>query len=278
MGTLTEATRLTATDNGFLVELDPTWEGWGPAGGYLAAIALRAVGLSVPEGHRPVSLSAQFLSKGEPGTALVRVDVQKPGGSSQVNVSLWQSERCFFQAQIWTTSRDAGPNEIRPQMPNVPAATELETLDAHFSRLERKLVTFWANLDCRPVEFRAPGGSPPRTHRLQRWYKFRDEPGTADVFTNAARAAVLIDANVWAAHWRMLDQEPEYAGPSLDLTMSFHDAATFPDWLLLDAECDVALDGIVHTTGRVWTADGRLVATGGGNCLVVPFRAPGKLA
>ena len=278
MGTLTEATRLTATDKGFLVELDPAWEGWGPAGGYLAAIALRAVGLSVPEGHRPVSLSAQFLSKGEPGTALVRVDVQKPGGSSQVNVSLWQSERCFSQAQVWTTSRDAGPTEIGPQMPNVPAATELETLEAHFSRLERKLVTFWANLDCRPVEFRAPGGPPPQTDRLQRWYRFRDEQATEDVFSNAARAAVLIDANVWAAHWRMLNQEPEYAGPSLDLTISFHDAATVPDWLLLDAECDVAIKGIVHATGRVWTADGRLVATGGGNCLVVPFRASGTTA
>jgi len=30
----------------------------------------------------------------------------------------------------------------------------------------------------------------------------------------------------------------------------------------------------VNATGRVWTADGRLVTTGGGNCLVVPFRAP----
>lgn len=274
IGTLTEATRLNATNDGFVVELDPAWEGWGPAGGYLVAIALRAVGLSVPEGHRPVSLSAQFLSKGEPGAAVVRVAIRKPGGSSQVNVSLWQSERCFFQAQIWTTARAFGPNEIRLAIPDVPAATELETLDAHFSRLGRKLVTFWANLDCRPVEFRAPGGPPPQTHRLQRWYRFRDEPATADIFTNAARAAVLIDANVWAAHWRMLDQEPEYAGPSLDVTVAFHHTANLSDWLLLDAESDIAINGIVNATGRVWTADGRLVATGGGNCLVVPFRAP----
>ncbi|MDP8913112.1 MAG: thioesterase family protein [Pseudomonadota bacterium] len=272
MGTLTEATRLTAADHGFAVELDSAWEGWGPAGGYLAAIALRAAGLSVPESHRPVTLSAQFLAKAERGKAVVRVDIGKPGGSSQVNVSLWQSERCFFQAQIWTTSRALGPHEIGPAMPDVPAAAELETLESHFSRLGRELVTFWANLECRPVEFRAPGGPRPRTRRLQRWYQFRHDPATADIFANAGRVAVLIDANIWAAHWRMLDREPDYAGPSLDLTIAFHDAAILSDWLLLDAESEVAITGIVHATGRVWTTDGRLVATGGGNCLVVPFR------
>jgi len=272
MGTLTEATRLTAADRGFVVELDPAWEGWAPAGGYLAAIALRAVGLSVPEGHRPVTLSAQFLAKAERGTAVIRVDVGKPGGSSQVNVSLWQLERCFFQAQIWTTSRSFGPHEIGPAMPEVPAAAGLETLEAHFRRLGRELVTFWANLECRPVEFRAPGGPRPRTRRLQRWYQFRHEPATADIFANAGRVAVLIDANIWAAHWRMLDREPDYAGPSLDLTIAFHDAAVLSDWLLLDAESEVAIHGIVHATGRVWTVEGRLVATGAGNCLVVPFR------
>ena len=272
MGTLTEATRLTAADHGFMVELDPPWEGWGPAGGYLAAIALRAVGPSVPEDHRPVTLSAQFLAKAERGKAVVRVDVGRPGGSSQINVSLWQSDRCFFQAQIWTTSRTVGPQEIGPAIPDVPAAAGLETLETHFGRLGRRLVTFWANLDCRPVEFRAPGGPRPQSRRLQRWYRFPDEPATADIFANAGRVAVLIDANIWAAHWRMLDREPDYAGPSLDLTIAFHDVANLSDWLLLDAESEVAISALVHATGRVWTADGRLVATGGGNCLVVPFR------
>lgn len=42
MRTLAEATELTVSGDGFSVALDPSWEGWGPAGGYLAAIALRA--------------------------------------------------------------------------------------------------------------------------------------------------------------------------------------------------------------------------------------------
>lgn len=274
MGTLMQATSLSATDDGFSVDLDPAWEGWGPAGGYLAAIALRATAHIVREGHRPVTLQAQFLSKPARGMADVRVDVCKPGASSLVNVSLSQSERCFFQAQIWTTSRTIGPHSNRLVMPTAPLPEELSTLEACFSDLGRSLVAFWSQLECRPVEFRAPGGAPARTDRLERWYRFRGESQPIDPFELAARAAILIDANIWAAHWRMLDSEPDYGGPSLDLTVWFHDVSASSDWLLLDAASPTASHGVVHGTGNVWTADGRLIATGGSNCLVVPLSAP----
>lgn len=271
MGTLMQATTLSPTDDGFTVDLDPAWEGWGPAGGYLAAIALAATGRIVPNDHRPVTLNAQFLSKAETGKIEVRADIRKPGGSSMVNVALLQSDRCFFQAQIWTTVRTEGPRSNSLSMPSVPRPEELETLESYFAQRGRQLVRFWSNLDCRPVEFRAPGEGPSQTDRLERWYKFRDEDVPPDAFGRAARAAVLIDANIWAAHWRMLDSEPTYAGPSLDLTLWFHDAGDQSDWMLLDAASPTAGDAIVHGNGSVWTADGRLVATGGGNCLVVPF-------
>lgn len=271
MGTLTQATDLSASGDGFSVDLDPDWEGWGPAGGYLAAIALRAASGVVPHGQRPVTLQAQFLSKAERGKARVDVKIGKPGAASLVTVALSQSDRCFFQAQIWTTSRTAGPGSHRLVMPEAPPPEELSTLEEHFSDLGRSLVTFWSKLDCRPVEFRAPGGAPAQNDRLQRWYRFREDGVPATSFDRAARAAILIDANIWAAHWRMLVDEPDYAGPSLDLTVWFHDVSRCSDWLLLDAASPTAGDAIVHGTGRIWTADGRLVATGGGNCLVIPL-------
>lgn len=271
MGSLAEATQLCVTDTGVSVALDPSWEGWGPAGGYLASIALRAAANVVPEGHRPVTLQAQFLSRAERGEARVNASVSKPGSASLVNVAMSQSDRSFFQAQIWTTSRTTGPRNHRLVMPEVPPPERLIGLEDHFSSAGRSLVTFWSKLDCRPVEFRAPGGKPARTDRLQRWYKFRDEPHPVSPFDHAARAAILIDANVWAAHWRMMDSEPDYSGPSLDLTLWFHDVSRYTDWLLLDAVSPTAADAIVHGTSSLWTADGGLVATGGGNCLVVPF-------
>jgi len=273
MSTLTKATDLLPTGNGFTIDLDPAWEGWGPAGGYLAAIALAAAGRVVPEGHRPVTLTAQFLSKAAPGRIEVRADIRKPGGASMVNVALLQSDRCFFQAQIWTTAKKEGPRSNNLRMPSVPLPDELETLESHFSKRGRRLVKFWSNLDCRPVEFRVPGEAPPRNSRLERWYRFRDETVPLNAFGRAARAAVLIDANIWAAHWRMLNSEPAYAGPSLDLTLWFHDGGDYSDWMLIDAASPIAADAVVHGTGSVWTIDGRLVATGGGNCLVVPFES-----
>jgi acyl-CoA thioesterase len=256
MGTLREAINLTLEGEGFAVQLDPEWEGWGPAGGYLAAIALRSVAQVVAPDHRPVTLQGQFLGKAEGGNATVRVELVKPGKTALANVTLSQAGKPFFQAQIWTTSRSNGPQSCRPNMPLVPAPETLSGLEDHFAALGRSLVRFWSKLDCRPIEFRAPGGPQEHAH---------------DVFEQAARAAILIDANIWAAHWRLLDNEPDYSGPSLDLTVWFHDLRMQSDWLLLQASSPVALDGVVNGTGHVWTADGHLIATGGGNCLVVPM-------
>lgn len=271
MGTLSEATNLTPEGEGFAVQLDPEWEGWGPAGGYLAAIALRSVAQVVAPDHRPVTLQGQFLGKAERGNITVRAELVKPGRTSLANVTLSQAGKPFFQAQIWTTSRSIGPQSYRLNMPLVPAPATLSGLEDHFAALGRSLVRFWSKLDCRPIEFRAPGGPPVQSDQLERWYRFRDEELAHDVFEQAARAAILIDANIWAAHWRLLDNEPDYSGPSLDLTVWFHDLRTQSDWLLLQASSPVALDGVVNGTGHVWTADGHLIATGGGNCLVVPM-------
>lgn len=271
MGTLQAATRLRSQGAGFIADLDPAWEGWGPAGGYLAALALRAAGRALPRGQRPVTLTCQFLARAQSGPASVSVEVAKPGGSACVNVAMTQGERRFFQAQLWTTARTHGPEAVAAIMPTVAGPDELEPLEHHFARLGRTPVTFWANLDCRPVEFRAPGGPAARRRRLERWYRFRGWEPSDDPFVDAGRAAVLVDANIWAAHWRLLDAEPDYAGPSLDLAVWFHDSGRESAWLLLDAEADVAREGLVHGTARVWSADGRLIASGGSQCLVVPL-------
>jgi acyl-CoA thioesterase-2 len=272
MGTLNDATNLSAAIDDFTVELDPEWEVWGPAGGYLAAIALRAAERVVPPGHRPVTLQAQFLARAESGSAKVRAEVCKPGRTALVNVALSQSDRDFFQAQIWTTSKSSGPRSCRLTMPSVPAPDELETLEKHFSRLGRSFAKFWSKFDCRPIEFRVPGGKPAQNDSLERWFRYRNETPPRNTFEQASRAAVLIDANVWAAHCRLLDKEPDYAGPSLDLSVWFHDLAHSSDWMLLEATSPVANDGVVHGGGSVWAADGRLIATGGSNCLVVPLK------
>jgi len=271
MGTLAEATSLTVRGPGFVAQLDPAWSGWGPAGGYLMAIALRAAEKAVPAGHRPVTMSCQFLSAGQNGEADVAVDVVKPGASACSNVVLAQGGRRFFQAQIWTTSRTRGPDDVTALMPIVPGPEDVEPIEAHLKNSKTERVAFWSNIDCRPIAFREPGGPAAREHRLQRWYRFKGSRAGDDVFLNAGCAALLIDANVWASHWRMRNAPPDYAGPTLDTTVWFHDCAGATGWVLVDADSDIARAGLVHGTVRVWSEGGRPIATGGSQCLVVPL-------
>lgn len=58
---LERATRVETQDGRYLAHLSEDWEIWGPNGGYLAAIALRAAG-SVAQIERPASFYCHFLS------------------------------------------------------------------------------------------------------------------------------------------------------------------------------------------------------------------------
>jgi hypothetical protein len=52
-----------------------------------------------------------------------------------------------------------------------------------------------------------------QSKRLQRWYRFRNEPSPATLLQRAMAAPILIDANTWAAHWRMVESELDYTCP-----------------------------------------------------------------
>jgi len=58
MGLFDTHTRLEPREGGhFRATLDRAFEIWGPNGGYLSAIALRAAGFVAPAGHRPASIT-----------------------------------------------------------------------------------------------------------------------------------------------------------------------------------------------------------------------------
>jgi acyl-CoA thioesterase len=53
----------------------------------------------------------------------------------------------------------------------------------------------------------------------------------------------------------------------LDLYAAFQHLGSGSPWLLLDAHSPVADAGLLSWTGRVWTRDRRLVASGGGQAV-----------
>ena len=282
MSGLDEATRIEQAGDGLRARIDPAWDIWGPCGGYLATIALRAAGLAAP-GHRPVALSCQYLSRASQGEVRVTADVVKPGSAACVNVALEQNGQLFLQAQVWTTSKDQGPRAMAASMPDVPGPNELPDLEDLLNRHGQPILPFLKNFDCRPVDYRLVGDADPKGPQIERWQRYRDWTPTDDPFLDAGRSVIAIDTHIWMAHVRGLPAPADYVAPSLDLSVWFHQPAAPAEWLLVAARSDVALDGLIHGLVRVWTEDGRLAATGGSQCLVLPLSprragAPGQSA
>src|SRR5437016_8598459 len=61
MGDLAEDTAVHGADGRFVADLSPEWEIWGPSGGYVASVAVRAAAAHAGF-ERPASFSCHFLS------------------------------------------------------------------------------------------------------------------------------------------------------------------------------------------------------------------------
>jgi acyl-CoA thioesterase II len=270
MTTLQDASAISVRGDALYATLAEDWNIWGPIGGYVAAVAIRAAGVVAPEGHRPVTLSCQFLARGRNGETEIKVDTLKPGSTACFGVTLIQDGKIILTAQVWTTAKTEGPRINDSHMPDVPMPDRLEPFADQLARFGHAPIPFWLNVDGRQVDFRAPGIPDPRGCRTERWLRYKDWETTRDPFLEACRALIGIDTHIWAAHNRGLTALPNYVAPSLDLAVWFHDSAPHSEWQLIDARADVAGHALMAGSAQVWSIDGRLIASGGGQCLVVP--------
>lgn len=188
------ATALAPNGDSYRATLDPAWDIWGPAGGYIAAIALRAVKARAADGHRPATITGQFVRVARPGAIDVRIEAVKEGASALYLVTLAQEDRPVFLAQIWTTMRREASLPVTPAMPDVPRPDALRDQDAIIA--ERGIATnrFWRNLEGRPVHFRLTDDPPAPVPKQYRWLRFRDWPeeemgGTHSAIPSSTRCA-----------------------------------------------------------------------------------------
>jgi len=266
MGQLHEDTSVTGTDGSLKARISEDWKIWGPNGGYLAAIALRAAGTAVPQTHRPATMSCQFLAGGRFGPADVTVTPVKQGRmASCLNVKLANDGEVFMQAQIWTTAKEKGPENADRMMPDVPAPDDLPTMEELSG--SNSSHPFWSNFDRRPVGFLPPGQIDERGAAVQQWFRYPGHGVQSDPFIDAGRAVVLLDTLMWPAHWRTRPDEPDYIAPSLDLSVWFHSDVSDSEWLLVDSKADTASAGLIYGSGSIWSRDGRLMATAGSHMM-----------
>lgn len=269
---LSHSTQIRNADGKLTATLHPNWEIWGPNGGYLSAVALRASELAAPDGHRPVSYSCQYLSSPKSGDVDLEVEIAKAGRSSScINVRMLQNNRMALQAQIWTTNRNDGPEKQDVGRPDVPTYGELPPLE-HYLTAGQQPHTFWRNFESRPVRYRTHGDPASQDAAERIWFRFLDHATSGSPFDDYGRLLVLIDTLPWPSFHKTLPAPPQFIAPSLDLSVWFHDAPGESVWLLGDGHGGLAGSGLIHGGAQIWSADGRLLASGGSQMLVIDPR------
>jgi len=259
-------------------KLSADWNIWGPNGGYVASLALRAAGLATGR-ERPASIVAHFLGVADFDRVDLDVEVLKASRfATSARVRMRQGDRPILEALVWGVDgggagleHDAAP---APDVPPVEAVPSFEERVAALPEEERRPSTsFFDNLDQRPIDwletFPPPGPADPRNRA---WIRFRPTPRFDDPWADACRLVIPIDTFGWPTAFRVyahLDPPPPVVAVTVDLSVRFHRPAR-GDWLLSEAVSPLASGGLVAAGGRVWDQGGALVASGGQTMLCRP--------
>jgi acyl-CoA thioesterase len=254
---LEQATRLDGDGGRYVARLSEEWEIWGPNGGYLAAIALRAVG-NVAQIARPRSFYGHFLSSPAFEPVQIEVTVLKRGRRAEsFSVAMSQEGKMIMHALVRTVVDAPGYSHQHPRMPSAPPPEALEVYE-HSQSEDRRTFRFWENVERRPL---APDAEDASAPVLREWTRFRPVACFEDPFLDAARSLILLDTFGFPAAYQRY-RSWDYLAPNLDTSLWLHRFNPTCEWLLVDHECTVAEQGLMAVSGRIWDTEGALLATG----------------
>jgi acyl-CoA thioesterase II len=253
-------TAVTGSDGNYRARLSRDWEIWGPNGGYLAAIALRAAG-AASSFHRPATFSCHYLSVAKFDEVELRVtSLRRAKRAESLRVSMTQEDRGILEAFAWMVDENEGLEHDVAVMPDVPPIEALRPVE-ELRRPDDPVHAFWRNFDRRPIGWVAAEVFRPGAPTSQTWIRFKPRATFEDLILDAARSLLLIDTMSWPAAWRA-HGDKGYIAPSLDVSVQFHRPAQAHEWLLVDAASPIGTRGLIGTNARVWTPAGELVASG----------------
>ncbi len=268
---LDHATRVERQGDLYLAQISGDWEIWGPNGGYLAAIALRAAGQEA-EIPQPRSFYCHFLSS--PAFDVVQLEVRpiKRGRRAEsFAVEMTQAGKPILHALVKTAADGPGYSHQQLVAPEVSPPAMLKSYEQLLSADKPWPFSFWDNVERRPVnQDRSDQPSPPT---IREWTRFRPQPCFADPFLDGARSLILLDTFGFPAAYQKY-RSWEYLAPNLDTSVWFHRFSPACEWLLIDHACILAEHGLMATSGRVWDTDGRLLATGSAQLCCIPNNQP----
>lgn len=273
MADFMQATSSVKTGETYEASIDPDWFIWGPFGGYLAALALRA--MAARSSHsRPATFSCQYLNVGRPGTATIMVELLKQGRTAEcLRASIRQGDRCLVEAQAWIVAETlSGIEHDDPQPPIVEAPADLE--DWHGFGEEAKS-PIWQHIRRRPLaRFRSPARLSGRP-QWACWLQLREPFPENDLALAAARAVLWMDLAPWNAALNVHVWPTTHLAPTLDLTVQFQPDLyemenAGRDWMLVETASPTAGRGFFGAHSKLWSQSGRLVAVGAAQGLCIP--------
>lgn len=218
-------------------------------GGQVAARALRAASLTVPDGRVAHSLHAYFLAAGDASAPIVlEVERDRDGGRySGRRVTARQDDAVILSmACSFSRPKDAAAEFQAVQMPAVQRPSELVTYQLNAAR------TF-------DLEARVPEDSEPWYRWPARmWLRIR-EPLADDPNVKACGAVFLSDLCTG------LSRAPQIENvgllPSIDHAVWLHRIGDPNDWLLIDLNPLATSGGRGVYTGQLYDQRGTLLAS-----------------
>ena len=237
----------------FDVYLDPRWNGFGPNGGYIGAVLLRAMATELGDTeHRPRSLTVHYARPCAPGPATVEVTVLRRGRTvCSLEARLRQQDSVCTVALGAFIPPGGGPEFADVPLPDMPAP---ETIPAYGfdPRFMPNFAAAWESRPAGPVPFAGVAEA-----HFFGWLRLA-ERRRADALSLTAMA----DALAPSITARM--DAPTHIMPTVDLTVHFPNpvpAGLAPDeQLAVRFRSHIASAGVVVEDGWIWTRSGLLVA------------------
>jgi acyl-CoA thioesterase-2 len=240
-------------------------------GGQVAAQAVTAAQLTVPEDRHIHSLHAYFLLGGDPSIPIVYdVENVRDGGSFTTRriAARQHGENIFYMTASFQRTEEGFDHQ--DAMPDVPAPDEstplLEVIKAVRPSEVESWRREWSSFDLRYVGDNRPADDPPRERvpAVQRLW-FRADGALPDSrIVHTAAFVYISDFSLLGVslqpHGEIIGS-PNVQPASLDHTIWFHRPIRADQWLLYDQTSPSASGARGLSTARVFTEDGTLVAT-----------------
>jgi acyl-CoA thioesterase len=249
----------------YTAHLTEHWNGLGPQGGVLMALAMRAMQAEIADSEfRPRSATVTFVNRVMAGPLRAEVEILRRSSSAvharaAVNPSLGDGIGLEViatfgrprEGPLWldlAVPEFASPAQSR--LPDAPSAAGASIPPARF----------FDQFDVRVALGRLPwetDETPADSARIVRWYRYKRDQRGPDGRMDPLALLPIADT-MPPALWQTVDTEGKYVGPSLDLTVHFLED-TDTEWILSDARVAWTGESYARGENRLWAKD-RLLA------------------